>query len=70
MKLHQMHVSCSEFQSALQDLSKMGLELNLVSEKPVEKDSIISITNRHKHKIKSHLNTTIQQDQTIKKYLN
>lgn len=70
MKLRQMHVSCSEFQSALQDLSKMGLELNLVSEKPVEKDSIISITNRHKHKIKSHLNTTIQQDQTRKNYLN
>ncbi|MDY0202103.1 MAG: hypothetical protein WC271_10945 [Bacteroidales bacterium] len=69
MKLHEMKVTCSEFQSILKDLSKMGLKIEMRSEKPVELSSIVSVTSKHKEKLKTKSKTHHQQ-QLRKKYLN
>ncbi len=69
MKLHEMKVTCSEFQSVLKDLSKMGLKVNMRSEKPIEIDSIVSITKNDKEKLKSRSKTHQQNQQLRKKYL-
>lgn len=70
MKLHEMKVTCSEFQSVLKDLGKMGLKVNMRSEKPIEMNSIVSITNKEKEKLKVKRKTQQQQQQLRKKYLN
>lgn len=70
MKLHEMKVTCSEFQSVLKDLSKMGLKVNMRSERPVELDSIVSITKTEKEKLKTKSKTQQQKQQLRKKYLN
>ncbi len=70
MKLHEMKVTCSEFQSVLKDLEKMGLKLNMRNEKPIELNSIVSITNKHKEKLKTKSKNQQQQEQLRKKYLN
>jgi len=70
MKLHEMKVTCSEFQSVLKDLAKMGLKLNMKSEKAIELNSIVTITNKHKEKLKTKSKTQQQQQQLRKKYLN
>lgn len=69
MKLHEMGVTCSEFQSVLKNLSKMGLKLKVMSEKPVEFNSIVSVTNKNKEKLNIKSRTHKQQ-QLRKKYLN
>lgn len=70
MKLHEMKVTCSEFQSVLKDLSKMGLKVNMRSEKPIELASIVSITNKNKEKLKIKSKTQQQKQHLRKKYLN
>lgn len=70
MKLHEMKVTCSEFQSVLKDLGKMGLKVNMRSEKPIELSSIVSITNKEKEKLKTKSKSQQQQQQLRKKYLN
>lgn len=69
MKLHEMEVTCSEFQSILKDLSKMGLKVNMRSEKPIELDTIVSITKINNEKLKMRKKSQ-QQQQIRKKYLN
>lgn len=69
MKLHEMKVTCSEFQSVLKDLSKMGLKIEMKSEKPIELNSIVSVSDKHKVKLKTKSKTQ-QQQQLRKKYLN
>lgn len=70
MKLHEMKVTCSEFQSVLQDLSKMGLKVNMRSEKPIDLDSIISVTKNQQEKLKTKKKSQQQKQQLRKKYLN
>jgi hypothetical protein len=70
MKLHEMKVTCSEFQSVLKDLSKMGLKVNMRSEKPSEIDSIVSLSSKAKEKLKTKSTTKQQKQQFRKKYLN
>ena len=70
MKLHEMKVTCSEFQSVLQDLSKMGLKVNMRSEKPIDLDSIISVTKNQREKLKPKNKSQQQKQQLRKKYLN
>jgi len=70
MKLHEMKVTCSEFQSVLKDLSKMGLKVNLRSEKPIELDSIVSVTKNQREKLKTKSKSQQQKQQLRKKYLN
>ena len=53
LKLHEMKVTCSEFKTVLSDLAAMGLKLTLKSEKPVDLNSIVSITKNQKQKMKS-----------------
>ncbi len=53
LKLHEMKVTCSEFKAVLSDLAAMGLNLNLQSEKPIDHNSIVSITKNQKEKMKS-----------------
>jgi hypothetical protein len=70
LKLHEMEVTCSEFQSILNDLSMMGLKINMRSERPIELDSIVSITKKEKEKLKSKSKNQDQKSQLRKKYLN
>ena len=70
MKLHEMKVTCSEFQSVLKDLAKMGLKVNMRSERPIELDSIVSITKTEKEKLKTKSKTQQHKQQLRKKYLN
>lgn len=70
MKLHEMKVTCSEFQSVLKDLSKMGLKVNMRSERPIDLDSIVSITKNEKAKLKTRSKSQQQKQQLRKKYLN
>lgn len=70
MKLHEMKVTCSEFQSVLKDLSKMGLKVNMRSEKPIELDSIVSVTKNQQEKLKTKNKSHQQKQQLRKKYLN
>ena len=69
-KLHEMHVTCTEFHSILKDLNKMGLKLDIIGEKPIELDSIISVTTQHKDKIKIRKSSVKQTGQVRKKYFN
>jgi hypothetical protein len=69
-KLHEMHVTCTEFHSILKDLNKMGLKLDVIGEKPIELDSIISVTNQYKDKIKVRKSSVKQIGQVRKKYFN
>jgi hypothetical protein len=69
-KLHEMHVTCNEFHNILNDLSQMGLRLNVTSEKPIELSSIITVTNQYKEKIKSRPKSIKREEQFKKKYLN
>jgi hypothetical protein len=70
LKLHEMKVTCQEFQSVLRDLTGMGLKMNLRSEKPIDFNSIISVSGSHKEKIKIKTRTPQQKQQLRKKYLN
>jgi hypothetical protein len=69
-KLHEMHVTCNEFHNVLNDLSQMGLKLNVTSEKPIELNSIITVTNQYKEKIKSRPKSAKREEQFKKNYLN
>ncbi len=70
VKLHEMKVTCNEFKSVLSDLSKMGLKINLRSEKQIELKSIVSLTDIDKLKTKLKSKSITQQQQLRKKYLN
>jgi len=69
LKLHEMKVTCSDFQSVLKDLSMMGLKIEMKNEKPIELDSLVSVTGKLKAKIKTKSKAQ-QQQQLRKKYLN
>jgi len=53
LKLYEMKVTCSEFKTVLSDLAAMGLNINLQSEKPIDLNTIVSITKNQKEKMKS-----------------
>jgi len=69
LKLHEMQVTCTEFKSILEDLSKMGLKINMRSEKPIELNSIISVPKNQRENLKPK-HKSQQQQQFRKKYLN
>lgn len=69
LKLDEMKVTCSDFQSVLKDLSMMGLKIEMKNEKPIELDSLVSVTGKHKAKLKSKSKAQ-QKQQLRKKYLN
>lgn len=70
LKLHEMKVTCDEFKSILKDLAKMGLKMNLRTEKPIELNSLISVSASQKETLKSKSQTKQQKQQLRKKYLN
>jgi len=69
MKLHEMEVTCQEFQTVLADLKQMGLNIDLKSAKPVALSSIISVTEKHKGKIKKETHAADTKKQLKRKYL-
>ena len=69
LKLHEMQVTCDEFKSVLTDLSKMGLKINLRSERRIEVDSLVSVTESTRGKIKSKEARKEQKQTLRKKYL-
>lgn len=52
LKLHEMKLTCEDFKNVLDDLSKLGLNIELRNEKPIEAESLVSVTKRHKDKVK------------------
>lgn len=68
LKLHEMKVTCDEFQSVLADLSKMGLKIDLRSEKPIEYDSLLSVSTNKKDGLKEK-SKRCQRQQLRNKYL-
>jgi hypothetical protein len=69
MKLHEMHVTCTDFNSVIEDLSKMGLKMEIRSEKPIELDSMVSITKKHRDKLKEKKRPKYEK-QLKRKFLN
>jgi hypothetical protein len=64
-------LTCEDFKSTLKVLSQMGLKLDLTSEKPIELNSIVSISSKQREKLNAK--QKVQEDQIqqkIKKYLN
>lgn len=70
MKLHEMEVTCGEFKSVLNDLAKMGLNVELRSERPIENASIISVPANKREKIKSKPGRKDQRLTVRKRYMN
>jgi hypothetical protein len=68
LKLHEMKVTCDEFQSVLADLSKMGLKIDLRSEKPIEYESLLSVSTSKKDRLKEKSKKR-QRQQVRNKYL-
>lgn len=68
-KLHEMKVTCDEFTAVLGDLAKMGLKINLRNEKPIELNSIITISKTENSRIRKIIPTQQVQSQLRKKYL-
>jgi hypothetical protein len=67
-KLHEMRVTCDEFQSMLEDLSKMGLRIDLRSEKPIEYESLLSVSTNKRDRLKEKSKKR-QSHQVRNKYL-
>jgi hypothetical protein len=69
MKLEEMRITCQDFKEVLKDLSKMGLKINLKSEKPIAFDSIVSITETRVNQLRTMAKSRKQKSQLRKKYL-
>lgn len=69
LKLHEMQVTCDEFQSVLADLSKMGLDVSLRSERPVELDSLVTVPPARRQKLKARAAARRPAQQVRKRYL-
>jgi hypothetical protein len=54
LKLHETKITCDEFQSVLADLSKMGLRVSLRSEKPIEYDSLLTVSANKRSSVKDN----------------
>lgn len=67
LKLHEMKLTCEDFKNVLDDLSKLGLNIELRNEKPIEAESLVSVTKRHKDKVKKVANRKVQDQK--KNYL-
>lgn len=69
IKLYEMESTCSDFKNILSDLKKMGLNLTLNSEMPVNSSTIVTITKKNRAKIKSKKPQAQSQNSVRKKYL-
>ena len=66
LKLHEMKTTCDDFVNVLNDLKKMGVDIDIKSEKPIELASMITISESITSKFnlqKEH----VQRKQQIKK---
>jgi hypothetical protein len=70
LKIHEMKVTCSDFKTVLNDLSKMGLKLNLRSERPADAAALTSLTGEQKGKLVKKHSVIQQEKQLRKRYLN
>ena len=59
IKLHEMKTTCEDFAAVLNDLKKMGVAIDVKSEKPVELSSMITIPES----VSIRLNTPLKQSQ-------
>jgi hypothetical protein len=69
LKLNEMRITCSEFKEVLSDLSKMGLKLDLRNERPVESNSLVTLTNKQKETLVLKSESKRSAKQLRKKYL-
>jgi len=66
MKLHEMKTTCGDFVKVLNDLKKMGVDIDIKSEKAIELNSMITIPEELNLKINTQKNQ-VQRKQQIKK---
>jgi hypothetical protein len=66
MKLHEMKSTCDDFVNILSDLKKMGVDIDIKSEKPIELNSMITIPESINSKLKTQ-KKQVQRKQQIKK---
>tara|TARA_R110002126_G_scaffold277560_1_gene423476 strand:+ start:33811 stop:35355 length:1545 start_codon:yes stop_codon:yes gene_type:complete len=72
LKLQEMKMSCDDFNVVVNDLNKMGLKLNLNSQKPITEASLMQFTKKTKERLKDKQLSSTNQQQTVtskKKYL-
>jgi len=70
LKLHEMKVTCDEFQNVLSDLAQMGLNIDLKSAKPIELESIVTVPKSQRGKLKTKTERKQETRQLREKYLN
>ncbi|PIB28294.1 hypothetical protein BFP78_00105 [Gaetbulibacter sp. 5U11] len=73
MKLQEMKLTCNDFNSAVGDLRKMGLNLKLNREEPIAEKTLLSFTKKTKERLKDKLKSkqpSTKQQETKKRYLN
>lgn len=73
MKLQEMKLTCNDFNAAIGDLGKMGLNLKLNREEPIAEKTLLSFTKKTKERLKDKLKSkqpSTKQQETKKRYLN
>ena len=74
LKLQEMKLTCNDFNKAVSDLKKMGVDLKLNREQPISEKTLMSFTKKTKErlkgKMKSKVSKTSQTQKTKQRYLN
>lgn len=69
MKVHEMKSTCDDFVNVLKELKEMGVDIDVLSDKPIELSSMVTIPEKVKSKLKLHEHKTKQKQQIKKLYL-
>jgi hypothetical protein len=69
MKLHEMKTTCDDFVNVLNDLKKMGVDIDIKSDKPIELASMVTIPESLNDKLKTQKKQTQMKQQIKKLYL-
>ncbi len=68
-KLHEMKNTCDDFVEVLKDLKKMGVDIDIKSDKPIAIESMVSVPDKVKEKIEKTQTVTVRKEQVKKLYL-
>jgi hypothetical protein len=69
MKLHEMKNTCDDFVEVLKDLKSMGVDIKIESDKPIELDSMITLSEALQTKFKARDKRVQRKEQIKKLYL-
>jgi hypothetical protein len=70
MKLHEMKTTCDDFVEVLNDLKSMGVDIKIESDKPIELDSMVTLSEALQTKFKARDKQAQRKEQIKKLYLN